>query len=85
MLSKLFNNSGLDILHGILLNIPNHPQAAQSFYQSYYIMILQHIFSVVTDTSHTAGMLWIITYYFLLPYGSFWFDWIGLMSLSLEI
>jgi len=49
-------DTGLDILHGILLNIQNHPQAAQVFYQTYYIMILQHIFSVVTDTSHTAGL-----------------------------
>lgn len=29
--------------------------AAQSFYQTYFCDILQHIFSVVTDTSHTAG------------------------------
>lgn len=30
--------------------------AAQSFYQTYFCDILQHIFSVVTDTSHTAGL-----------------------------
>ncbi len=29
--------------------------AAQSFYQTYFCDVLQHIFSVVTDTSHTAG------------------------------
>jgi len=28
----------------------------QSFYQTYYTDILQHMFSVVTDTSHTAGL-----------------------------
>lgn len=49
-------DTGLEILHGILINIQSHPEAAQSFYQTYYIMILQHIFSVVTDTSHTAGL-----------------------------
>ncbi|XP_066917047.1 exportin-1-like [Clytia hemisphaerica] len=49
-------DTGLDVLHGILLNIQSHPQAAQTFYQQYYIMILQHIFSVVTDTSHTAAL-----------------------------
>lgn len=27
----------------------------QSFYQTYYMMIVQHVLSVVTDTSHTAG------------------------------
>lgn len=49
-------DTGLEILNGILLNIQNHSSAAQTFYQSYYVMILQHIFSVVTDTSHTAGL-----------------------------
>lgn len=49
-------DTGYDILNGILLNIQNHPQAAQTFYQNYYVMILQHIFSVVTDTSHTAAL-----------------------------
>jgi len=29
--------------------------AVQSFYQTYYMMIVQHVLSVVTDTSHTAG------------------------------
>ncbi|XP_047132277.1 exportin-1 isoform X2 [Hydra vulgaris] len=47
---------GLEILLGILLNIQKHPQAAQVFYQQYYIMILQHVFSVVTDSSHTAAL-----------------------------
>ena len=49
-------DTGLEILHGILRNIQSHPQAAQTFYQSFYIVILQHIFSVVTDTSHTAAL-----------------------------
>ncbi|KAK2560869.1 Exportin-1 [Acropora cervicornis] len=30
--------------------------AVQSFYQTYYMMIVQHVLSVVTDTSHTAGL-----------------------------
>eukprot|EP00794_Sanderia_malayensis_P020030 gene20030-21993_t len=46
---------GLGILHGLLINIQQHSDA-QSFYQTYYTMILQHIFSVVTDTSHTAAL-----------------------------
>ena len=37
-------------------NVSAHPDAAQSFYQTYYTDILQHMFSVVTDTSHTAGL-----------------------------
>jgi len=49
-------DTGLSILHQLLQNVSNHPEAAQSFYQTYYTDILQHMFSVVTDTSHTAGL-----------------------------
>lgn len=48
-------DTGLAILYQLLQNIEQHEQAAQSFYQTYFTEILQHIFSVVTDTSHTAG------------------------------
>lgn len=40
----------------MLLNLEEHYQAAQSFYQTYFTDILMQIFSVVTDTSHTAGI-----------------------------
>lgn len=40
----------------MLQNLENHPQEAQSFYQTYFTDILMQIFSVVTDTSHTAGL-----------------------------
>jgi len=36
--------------------LEQHPQAAQSFYQTYFTDILMQIFSVVTDTSHTASL-----------------------------
>lgn len=39
----------------MLQNVAQEEAAAQSFYQTYFCDILQHIFSVVTDTSHTAG------------------------------
>ena len=48
-------DTGLDILYQMLQNITINEAAAQSFYQTYYTDILQHIFSVVTDSSHTAG------------------------------
>lgn len=48
---------GLQILYTMLQNIAQEEGAAQSFYQTYFCDILQHIFSVVTDTSHTAGQL----------------------------
>lgn len=41
----------------MLQNVAQEEAAAQSFYQTYFCDILQHIFSVVTDTSHTAGEL----------------------------
>lgn len=46
---------GLQILFTLLQNITQEETAAQSFYQTYFCDILQHILSVVTDTSHTAG------------------------------
>ncbi|KAL0267451.1 UNVERIFIED_CONTAM: hypothetical protein PYX00_009718 [Menopon gallinae] len=49
-------DTGLDILHQLFQNLEQHNQAAQSFYQTYFTDILQHVFSVVTDTSHTAGL-----------------------------
>lgn len=48
-------DTGLDILYTLLQNVANHEEAAQSFYQTYFTDILQHVFSVVTDSSHTAG------------------------------
>ncbi|KTF99862.1 hypothetical protein cypCar_00023961 [Cyprinus carpio] len=47
-------DTGLQILFTMLQNIAQEEAAAQSFYQTYFCDILQHIFSVVTDTSHTA-------------------------------
>lgn len=47
--------AGLQILYTLLQNVGQEEAAAQSFYQTYFCDILQHIFSVVTDTSHTAG------------------------------
>ena len=50
-------DTGLNILNQLLQNVSGAgPEAAQSFYKTYYTDILQHMFSVVTDTSHTAGL-----------------------------
>lgn len=46
---------GLHILYSLLKSLEQEA-AAQSFYQTYYMMIVQHVLSVVTDTSHTAGL-----------------------------
>ena len=50
-------DTGLNILYKLLENIGNEETVMQSFYQTYYTDILQHMFSVVTDTSHTAGLM----------------------------
>ncbi|XP_074650496.1 exportin-1-like [Tubulanus polymorphus] len=49
-------DTGLDILYELLQNVAQDDNMAQSFYQTYFTDILQHIFSVVTDSSHTAGL-----------------------------
>lgn len=49
-------DTGLQILLKLLQNVERQEQAAPSFYQTYLTDILQHVFSVVTDTSHTAGL-----------------------------
>lgn len=48
--------TGLSIMYKLLQNVDQHEAAAQSFYQMYFTDILQHILSVVTDTSHTANL-----------------------------
>lgn len=53
-------DTGLQILYQLLQNVENEP-AAENFYQTYFTDILQHIFSVVTDSSHIAGKYLIIT------------------------
>ncbi len=48
---------GFEILLKLLQNVrENAGEVAQGFYQAYYLEIMQHVFSVVTDTSHIAGL-----------------------------
>lgn len=47
---------GLQILVELVERIDRDTAAIQSFYQTYYLDLLQHIFSVVTDSSHAAGL-----------------------------
>ncbi|XP_065832637.1 exportin-1-like [Oscarella lobularis] len=49
-------DTGLQILHMMLLHVETMGEVAQSFYQAYYMSTIQHVLSVVTDTSHTAGL-----------------------------
>ena len=47
---------GLEILLKLLQNVRDHQEAAQGFYQAFFIEIMDHVFSVVCDTSHIAGL-----------------------------
>ncbi|XP_013415271.1 exportin-1 isoform X2 [Lingula anatina] len=47
---------GLSIMYTLLQNVGQEENAAQSFYQTYFTDILQHIFSVVTDSSQSGGL-----------------------------
>jgi len=59
-------DTGLSILYQLLRNIAEvDSAAAQSFYQTYYVDVLQHLFSVVTDSSHTAGSQSVFTRCFI--------------------
>lgn len=49
-------DTGLQILYTLLENMSKQEAVMASFYQTYYTDIMQHMFSVVTDTSHTAGL-----------------------------
>jgi len=50
-------DTGLHIMYNLLLNIQQQPnEVAQCFYQTYFLDILQHLFSVLTDSSHTASL-----------------------------
>jgi exportin-1 len=47
---------GLDILYHLLTNMSSEPTAAGLFFKQYYTSILEHVFSVVTDSSHTGAL-----------------------------
>ena len=66
-------------MYQLLQNVAGYESAAQSFYQTYYTDILQHIFSVVTDSSHTAGqcnldLLWMCISNLKYIFANFVFD-----------
>lgn len=48
---------GHQTLYSLLQNIGQNEETMQTFYQTYCLDILQHLFSVVTDPSLTAGLV----------------------------
>lgn len=71
-------DTGLEILYVLLQNISREEGTAQGFYQTYLTDILQHLFSVITDSSHTAGkIVFLVNYYKLLtPVSVVWYLYI---------
>nr|SZF06510.1 Exportin-1 [Psoroptes ovis] len=50
-------DTGLKILLTLMENMVKQPaEMSNHFFQTYYTDIMQHMFSVVTDTSHSAGL-----------------------------
>ena len=46
--------AGLNILHTLLQKFSSH-EAGPEFFKAYFLDLMQHVFAVVTDTSHTAS------------------------------
>jgi len=49
------SETGLEILHELLLNIGRTPNIAQGFYRQYLLALIQDVFSVLTDRLHKSG------------------------------
>ncbi|KAL7573078.1 hypothetical protein ACA910_018764 [Epithemia clementina (nom. ined.)] len=48
-------DTGLEILHELLLNVERSPNVAQAFYQQYLLSLIQDVFAVMTDRLHKSG------------------------------
>ncbi|VEU38479.1 unnamed protein product [Pseudo-nitzschia multistriata] len=49
------SDTGLEILHELLLNVGRTPNVAQAFYQQYLLSLIQDVFAVMTDRFHKSG------------------------------
>jgi len=49
------SETGLDILHELLLNVGRTPNVAQNFYQQFLLPLIQDVFAVMTDRLHKSG------------------------------
>jgi len=48
-------DTGLDILHDLLINVGKTPHVAQGFYQQFLLSLIQEVFAVLTDRMHKSG------------------------------
>lgn len=49
------SDTGLEILHELLLNVGRTPNVAQGFYQQFLLALIQDVFAVMTDRLHKSG------------------------------
>jgi len=49
------SDTGLNILNELLQNVGKTPNIAQSFYQQYFLALVQDVFAVMTDRLHKSG------------------------------
>ena len=49
------SDTGLEILHELLLNVGRTPNIAQGFHQQYLLALIQDVFAVMTDRLHKSG------------------------------
>jgi len=49
------SETGLEILHELLLNVGRTPNVAQGFYQQFLLALIQDVFAVLTDRLHKSG------------------------------
>lgn len=49
------SDTGLEIMHELLLNVGRTPNIAQGFYQQYLLTLMQDVFAVMTDRLHKSG------------------------------
>lgn len=48
-------DTGLDILHDLLINVGKTPNVAQGFYRQFLLSLIQDVFAVMTDRLHKSG------------------------------
>lgn len=49
------SETGLEILHELLLNVGRTPNVAQGFYQQFLLPLIQDVFAVMSDRLHKSG------------------------------
>lgn len=49
------SDTGLEILHDLLVNVGKTPNVAQGFYRQFLLPLIQDVFAVMTDRLHKSG------------------------------